>query len=385
MRKVNKCRVSPWRCSIALAGVIAGSVFNLRPTPALAQTCLFPTMQSEIQFSAVAGTKNPPPQEIILKPVLPSLSFRCATPGVGWLKLTSSGGRAPASVSVSVDASALTEGVYTSVVSIYGAVHAPSAWPAPFECRQDLQVRLAVSPSPLSLASVVNAASFQAGPVSPGEIVTLWGAGIGVTNLVKASVGNDGVFPSVLAMTRVLFDGMAAPLIYVSANQLSAVAPYPIRGRLSTKVQIEYQSSRSNYLEMRVADSAPGIFTLTQTGRGQGAVLNEDYTINSPENPAKAGSILMIYATGEGQTDPPGIDGKPAGSQTLPKPLLPVMVGINNAGAEVLYAGAAPGLVAGVLQVNARIPLDTLPGSAIPLSIKIGDAYSQTGVTIAVK
>jgi uncharacterized protein (TIGR03437 family) len=94
--------------------------------------------------------------------------------------------------------------------------------------------------------------------------------------------------------------------------------------------------------------------------------------------------VVAIYATGEGQTTPPGIDGKPS-SDVLPKPQAPVVVLIGGAQAEVLYAGAAPGLVAGVLQVNARIPQSAPSGPGVPVSLVVGNASSQSGLTLAVQ
>jgi uncharacterized protein (TIGR03437 family) len=74
-----------------------------------------------------------------------------------------------------------------------------------------------------------------------------------------------------------------------------------------------------------------------------------------------------------------------ANSLPLPKPSLPVSVQINGETAEVTYAGAAPGEVAGMLQVNARIPADAPSGTVVPITITVGDATSQAGVTVAIK
>ena len=130
--------------------------------------------------------------------------------------------------------------------------------------------------------------------------------------------------------------------------------------------------------------SAPGIFALNATGEGQGAILNQDGRINSPSNPADRRSVVVLFVTGEGQTNPPGVDGKP-GAPPLPTPQLPVVVGIGHVGVEILYCGAAPGLVAGVMQVNVRVPVEAPSGNAVPVSIKIGDVFSPPGVTLAVR
>ncbi len=126
------------------------------------------------------------------------------------------------------------------------------------------------------------------------------------------------------------------------------------------------------------------------SGAGQAAILNQDgLTVNSLKNPAARGSIVSIYCTGEGQTNPGGIDGRGIDGRinsggSLPAPKLPVSVLIDGKPAEVQYAGAAPGAVAGLFQVNVRIPADAAPGGA-PLEIHVGAAVSQPGMTVAVK
>jgi uncharacterized protein (TIGR03437 family) len=167
----------------------------------------------------------------------------------------------------------------------------------------------------------------------------------------------------------------------VSANQVSAIVPYGLDGRVSTQVQVEYQGVQSPAVTVSIGASAPGIFTLDQNG--QGAILNQDNTVNSSANGASAGSVISIYATGEGAVVPQGVDGAIIGS-TLPMPRLPVTVTIGGQTADVLYAGGAPGLPAGALQVNARIPSGTASGKAQVL-ISIGDTSSQSGVTVAIQ
>jgi uncharacterized protein (TIGR03437 family) len=131
-----------------------------------------------------------------------------------------------------------------------------------------------------------------------------------------------------------------------------------------------------------VSKASPALFTANSTGSGQGAILNEDGSVNSTSNPAPAGSIVVLFGTGEGQTNPPGLDGL-ISSSTFPKPLLAVGVRIGGVDADVLYAGAAPSLVAGVVQVNARIPEAVSGSSVVPVQISVGGVQSPT-VTLAV-
>ena len=133
-----------------------------------------------------------------------------------------------------------------------------------------------------------------------------------------------------------------------------------------------------------VVESEPGLFTADGSGMRQGAILNQDSTANSPANPAAAGSVVVLYGTGEGLTDPAGVDGRLA-AEVLPRPRLPVSVRIGGREAAVVYAGAAPGLVAGVLQINVRVPPEVTPGSAVPVVVQVGANSSPSTVTLALR
>lgn len=241
-----------------------------------------------------------------------------------------------------------------------------------------------LAPPAVPANGVVNAASSLGGPIAPGEILTIYGARLGPAWLVTNRLTSQGLFDTTLAETRVLIDGVPAPLVYTSARQVSAIVPYRVAGKSSVELVAEYKGLRSAPVTLPVAAAAPGIFTLDLTGKNQGAILNQDYSVNSAANPAGVGSVVMIYCTGEGQTRPAGVDGKPA-AEPLPAPVLPVRAWIGGKEAEVRYAGAAPDLVAGVFQVNARIPSGIAAGDAVPVVIKVGEFESQPGVTMAVR
>jgi uncharacterized protein (TIGR03437 family) len=240
----------------------------------------------------------------------------------------------------------------------------------------------AVVPS-FQASSVVNAASFLSGPVAPGEIVTVFGTGFGPGPLKTLQL-TVGLANTTLGGTRMLFDGVPAPIVYTVQNQFSAVVPYAVAGKPSTQVQIEYRGTRSAPVTLQLVSASPAIFTLDSSGRGAGAILNQDSSVNSPANPARIGSVVSIFATGEGQTSPAGIDGKP-GSDPVPHPTLPVSVTIGGQTVTPIYAGGAPGNVAGLMQVNVQIPSGIQTGSAVPVLLQVGNASSQAGVTIAVR
>ena len=98
-------------------------------------------------------------------------------------------------------------------------------------------------------------------------------------------------------------------MLYAAGDQVNAVVPFGIAGLTNTTLNVPDPSGIPASLSLPVASSSPGIFTLSGSGVGQGAILNQDSTLNSVDNPAARGSIIVFFATGAGQTDPPGTDG----------------------------------------------------------------------------
>ncbi len=305
------------------------------------------------------------------------LSFS-AIANVAWLFVNNAASlqaKTPAPLSISVNPTGLAGGTYNGTIT----VSQTDAVAVPFL----VAVTLTVPGPPVpTVAAITNAASFARGPISPGEIVTVFGTNFGPQVLASLSLNSSGLVDTVISNTRVLFDGVPAPMLYASSGQLSAVVPYTVRGRNSTSVQVEYLGVRSSGLVLPVSSAAPGIFTLDALG--QGAILNQDFTVNGVNNPAEPGSIVSIFATGEGDTNPPGIDGKLA-ALPFPNPLLSVSVLIGGLPADLYYAGGAPGAISGLLQVNAKVPDGVTRGMPALVQIRIGDATTQSGVTLAVK
>jgi len=238
-------------------------------------------------------------------------------------------------------------------------------------------------PQPM-VAAVTNAASYDATAVSPGEIVTIWGQNLAPAALANLQVGANGVLSNSIGGVQVFFNGYAAPIIYTLANQMSAIVPYEIAGQQSVNVVVVYQGNASAPFSVPVAPAKPGIFTVTATGQGAGAILNQDYTLNSPANPVPRGEYLFIYGTGEGLTNPPGLDGR-ISTTPLPTVNLACAATIGGQQATLNYCGEAPGFTAGLVQVNALVPDSVTPGAAVPVTISINGVTSQAGVTVAVK
>ena len=251
------------------------------------------------------------------------------------------------------------------------------------------QPAAAAAPLP-TIKGVTNAASYATGAVSPGELVTIFGTAIGPATAAAATTDPaTGKLATTIGGVQVLFNGTAAPMIYASSTQVSAVVPYEVAPVANPSVWIKCAGETSNAYQLTTTTTVPGLFTQNASGSGPGAILNQDYSVNGPNNATAKGSIVMVYLTGEGLTSPPGVTGAITTAslpppQVTPMPLLAVGVTINGASVPYEYAGEAPGLVAGMMQLNVQIPA-TAPSGNLPITVSIGGNTSQKGVTVSVQ
>lgn len=222
----------------------------------------------------------------------------------------------------------------------------------------------------IQINSVVNAASSQAGPVAPGEFVTLYGTSLG------PSAGVSGMQKG-LGHVQVFFNGVEAWLTYVSAGQINALVPYGVSGKADATVK--YNGNTSAAFPLSVTTAAPGIFT-QQYGVGQvWAVNNADFTFNSSGNPVARGQYISMWATGQGTVTPDGQDGEMLSAYKTV--ILPVKLTIGGSEVQSLWAGL---IYTGEIQVQGIVPTDIPAGNAEVL-LTIGSTVSRKGATIAVK
>jgi uncharacterized protein (TIGR03437 family) len=306
--------------------------------------------------------------------------------GGDFITVTPSGGSTPATLTLSLNSavsSTLSAGTYTGDVQVSSGTGAV----------QSVKVTLLVSGAGTPvLFSVNSAASLQVAAVSPGDIVTIFGINIGPatpTTGTSFTPTASGTVPTTLAGISVTFNNVPAPLIFVAPGQINAIVPYEVAGQIGQTVPVVVTNNgmASASLSVSVVATAPGIFALTQNGSGQGAILNQDDSINGVNNPAAPGSIISIYATGEGQIVPAGTTGCiTGGTLPLPTPVAAVSLTIGGQAVSTLeYAGEAPDSVCGLIQINATLP-SNLSAGAQPIVLTFGSA-SNTGqnITVAVK
>jgi len=231
---------------------------------------------------------------------------------------------------------------------------------------------------------ITNAASFLAEGVAPGMIASFFGAALGPEEGISAP-GFDPLtarLPQELGGIRVNFDGIEAPLFFVSFNQLNVQAPFELAGRDSTTIIVSAGGVQSEPVTIPVVSAQPGLFSVGP----QAIVLNQDGSLNGPENPARKGEFVTLYLTGSGTVDPPVPSGAPAPVSPLSR-VADVTVewaGVTGAAEDLFFAGLTPGFV-GLTQINVRIPLDAPSGDQVGLVVRIAGQASQAGVGIAIE
>ncbi len=237
--------------------------------------------------------------------------------------------------------------------------------------------------SGINIAGISNAASYVGGSIAPGEAVLIAGTGIGPAAITGAALTPKGTISTSVANTQFTFNGVAAPIVYVSSQYSSVIVPYEVSTATTAQVVATVNGVSSPPFTMPVAATLPGVFSANSSGSGQGAILNQNLTSNSAQNPATRGSFVVVFVTGEGQTVPPGVDGSVTESTITP--VLPVSVSFGGVPAtSIEFAGETPGVVAGVMQINVYVP-QLAPTGIVPLTVTIGSVTTQSGLTVAIQ
>lgn len=222
-------------------------------------------------------------------------------------------------------------------------------------------------------AGILNGASFAptGTPIAPGQFITIFGENLGPENpLVSVAP-----FPNILGGVSVTIQGRAAPIYFVSRNQMSALVPFATSG-VQAEIVVRNGNQESNRVTVPVARTAPGVYSLTQNGLGPGAVLRSDFSVLTSMNPARRGDTILVYLTGLGALNPALQDGAPASTTVLSAAVENVNVSIGGQRATVSFAGAAPGF-AGLYQLNVVVPASAPLGNNVPLTIETNTHFHE--------
>ena len=235
-------------------------------------------------------------------------------------------------------------------------------------------------PSPvLNAGGVVNAASY-AYPVAPGSIAAAFGG------LLVASTSTDGSSPlltTISGLSLQFADATEAPLFFASTRQVNFQVPWELAGQTQTTITAAFNGQIGAAQTLSLAPFAPGIFSMTAQGNGQGAILDVSYHLVDSSNPASAGSTVQIFCTGLGAVTNQPPTGSPAGDTQLSETTIIPTVTIGGAPAQVMFSGLAPGFV-GLYQVNVQVPAGLAATNAAPVVITGAGVTSNT-VTMALQ
>ncbi len=221
---------------------------------------------------------------------------------------------------------------------------------------------------------VTNAASFQP-QISPGALASIFGTAFSIgkytsvapypTSLGAASLGGVGV--------SVTVNGQTAPVFFASPGQINFQVPWETATG-TANVTVSVAGGVSNTVSVPVVTAGPGLFV-----SGSSAIVQNypSYALNSPGNPAAAGSYIVAYLTGSGPVSPTPADGVAAPLNSVVHATAPVAATIGGTAATVSFAGLAPGFV-GLVQVNLMVPTGLAPGT-YPLIVTIDGQASNAG------
>jgi uncharacterized protein (TIGR03437 family) len=234
-------------------------------------------------------------------------------------------------------------------------------------------------PQPGTVTCVASAASSDNTSTAPGEILSIFGAGIGPDQPLPAQLDTDGNVTRSLGGVTVTFDGTPAPILYAAPGQINLVAPFSLTPG-TTHIELRLAGTLVLALDRAVTPTHPAFFTTSGLRSGPLAALNQDGTVNGAVNPAAAGSIVSIFATGLGAMTPTPLDGSiPQAPGFQPAAPFSFQLFIVLAGGfvpEIDYIGNAPGLVQGAIQINFRLPPVTpFDGTVTALSGNTGTIW----------
>ncbi len=365
--------VGAYKANVAVASSASNSPLSVPVTLTVTSGVTLILTPPTVTFTYTQGGSPPPGQVVQFTTSSGSLTYSFMVNSVvNWLTVNPPGGANPSSLFLTVNPAGLNPGSYTATieVSASGAVNSPQA----------LGVTLIVENATPAIASLVSGASLEVGALSAGSIVTIKGSGLGPASGVSMQTDAKGDYATILGGAQVLFNNVAGPMLYAQSGQINAIVPFESSGS-SASVQVLYSGMTSASYTLPLQQAAPALFTVSMSGTGQGAILNQDSTQNLSTNPASPGTIVQLFGTGGGPFQAALGDGTTAGVTNL---TLPVTAQVGGADAKVMYAGSAPGLVAGGVQINVMIPAGT-PAGDVPVVVFVNGVASQSPVTVAVR
>ena len=331
-----------------------------------------------LTFASTLGGAPPATQTVTIANAGSNAGAFTASSNQPWLTVTPTSGNiagfSTQALSVSASMIGLTAGSYAGIITVSGGGNGA----------QTATVQFTVSPSTASapvIQGVLNAASYQEPPLSPGEIISIFGLNLGPAAGVAASITAGSTVPTTLSGVQVIINLVPAPLLYVQGGQINAIVPRSVQGAETTQVQVVYNGVSSPQTSVFISTASAGVFTIDYSGKGQAVVLNANGVVNSLSTPAARGSVVSIYTAGLGVTNPAFTDGQVM-TANAPVATQPT-VSIGGVSAVINYAGLIAGSIAGVYRIDVVVPAAAAAGS-VPLIVASGTTQSAA-VSMAVQ
>ena len=230
--------------------------------------------------------------------------------------------------------------------------------------------------APPKISSIVNAADGTS-PVAPGGLISVYGQQMSPVNIATQQIP----LPTALGESCLTVNGIAVPMLFVSAQQINGQLPVNVNGNATMILRTPGGISDNFYFS--ILPAAPSIFRTGMAGpeTGLATIFRDDNgELITPTNPIHPNDVITIYATGMGATSPAMVSGMPAPANPLSNAVIAASVTLGGVPLNVLYAGLVPGEV-GVYQVNASVPSGVPQGLNIPLVV----AQSGSSTTLSVR
>lgn len=228
-----------------------------------------------------------------------------------------------------------------------------------------------------SAQSIVNTATQTVEALAPNTIATVYGSNLSFSTVAAGAVSGS-VLPTSLGGVTVYVNGLTANLFFVSPTQVNLLIPYELVAGIVT-IEVTRQGVSGPSVKVQLNSTSPGLFPWN----GNWAIATHlSGALVSPDLPARAGEIVVVYAAGLGRVSPDTTSGRLAtvAAPILAAPQMQILVGgVAVPAHNVLYAGLAPGY-AGLYQINLRIP-DTLPANP-EIRIAVGAQMSPASIQL---
>jgi uncharacterized protein (TIGR03437 family) len=240
--------------------------------------------------------------------------------------------------------------------------------------------QLAAAPV-ISSQGVANAATLAVGSIAPGEIVSIFGQNLGPAAGAGPVLDSLTQLATSVEQTQAFFNGEAGAILYAGAGQVNAVVPESVEAGETVEIQIVHYGIPSSFVQLQTVSYSPALFGYPLQGQTYAAALNANGVLQGPSAPLRRGAPAVFYATGLGL--PPGEAAEAVAARAEQLSQVPSIT-IGGEPAQVTYAGLAPGLTAGLTQINVQVPNDAPTGVAVEVVIAAG-TQTQGNVWVAVQ